>query len=93
MNKELGMLVIVRHKKVTHQAGKSHKIFLNLIGQNFTSDEINKKGCTDFSCLYLTNGCTHYSCSIIDLHGRSIVASITDKQMTSDLAIRILKKL
>ena len=28
----------------------------------------------------------------MDLHDRSIVASITDKQITSDLAIRTLKK-
>lgn len=32
------------------------------------------------------------NCSILDLHDRSIVASITDKQITSDLAVSTLKK-
>ena len=30
--------------------------------------------------------------TIIDLHNRSVVASITDRHITSDLAIRTLKK-
>ena len=33
-----------------------------------------------------------YNCTIIDLHDRSVVASITDRHITSDLAIRTLKK-
>lgn len=92
MNKELGLLAIVRRKKANHQMGKPHKVFPNLIQQNFTADEINQKWCTDFTYLYLTDGSMRYNCSILDLHDRSIVASITDKQITSDLAIRTLKK-
>lgn len=92
MNKELGVLAIVRRKKTKHQTGTPHKVFPNLIQQNFTADEINQKWCTDFTYLYLTDGSTRYNCSILDLHDRSIVASITDKHITSDLAIRTLKK-
>ena len=92
MNKELGLLAIVRRKKANQQMGKSHKVFPNLIQQNFTADEINQKWCTDFTYLYLTDGSMRYNSSILDLHDRSIVASITDKQITSDLAIRTLKK-
>ena len=33
-----------------------------------------------------------YNCSIIDLFDRSVVASITDRYISSDLAIRTLKK-
>lgn len=33
-----------------------------------------------------------YNCSIIDLDERSVVASITDRNITSDLAIRTWKK-
>lgn len=40
----------------------------------------------------MTDGSTRYNCSFLDLHDRSIVASITDKQITSDLAIRTIKK-
>ena len=92
MNKELGLSAIVRRKKITYQAGKPHKVFPNLIQQNFVAEEINQKWCTDFTYLSLTDGSTRYNCSILDLHDRSIVASITDKQITSDLAIRTLKK-
>ena len=33
-----------------------------------------------------------YNCTIIDLYNRSVVASITDRHITSDLAIRTLQK-
>lgn len=92
MNKELGLLAIVRRKKANHQIGRPHEVFPNLIQQNFTADEINQKWCTDFTYLYLTDGSMRYNCSILDLHDRSIVASITDKKIISNLAILTLKK-
>ena len=33
-----------------------------------------------------------YNCSIIDLYDRSVIASITDRYITSELAIRTLQK-
>ena len=42
--------------------------------------------------MFLENHEVHYNCTIIDLHDRSVVASITDQHITSDLAIRTLKK-
>ena len=33
-----------------------------------------------------------YNCTIIDLHERSVIASITDRYITIDLAIRTLRK-
>ena len=33
-----------------------------------------------------------YNCSIIDLYDRNVIAGITDRYITSDLAIRTLKK-
>ena len=33
-----------------------------------------------------------YNCTIIDLYDRSVIASITDRSITSDLAIRKLQK-
>ena len=33
-----------------------------------------------------------YNCTIIDLHDGSVVAGTTDRHITSDLAIRTLKK-
>ena len=51
-----------------------------------------KKWCTDFTYLFLKNHDVRYNCSIIDLHDRSVIASITDRHITSDLAIRTLQK-
>ena len=51
-----------------------------------------QKWCTDFTYLFLENHEVRYNCTIIDLHDRSVVAGITDRHITSDLAIRTLKK-
>ena len=91
-NTELGLCSIVRRKKPNYKHGESHKVFENQMKQDFTADEINQKWCTDFTYLFLKNHDVRYNCSIIDLHDRSIVASITDRHITSDLAIRTLQK-
>ena len=92
MNQILGLRSSVRPKKPEYQKGKPHKIFENLINQDFTSNEINKKWCTDFTYLFLKDGSKRYNCTIIDLHDRSVIASITDKHITADLAKRTLEK-
>ena len=40
----------------------------------------------------MTDGSKHYNCTIIDLHDRSVISSITDKNITADLAKRTLEK-
>ena len=70
----------------------AHKVYENKLQQDFYAPEINQKWCTDFTYLFLTNGSKRYNCTIIDLHDRSVIASITDKNMTADLAKRTLKK-
>ena len=92
MNTELGLRSIVRPKKPEYEHGKPHKVFDNKLNQDFTADEINRKWCTDFTYLFLSNHEVRYNCTIIDLHDRSVVASITDRRLTSDLAIRTLQK-
>ena len=62
------------------------------MNQDFHSDDINQKRCTDFTYLFLTDGSKRYNCTIIDLHDRSVVASITDRNITADLAKRTLEK-
>ena len=86
MNKELGLHSIVRPKKPGAKPGKPHKVFENKLKQNFTAEKINQKWCTDFTYLFLKNGDVRYNRTIIDLHDRSVVASITDRRITSDLA-------
>lgn len=92
MNTELGLHSIVRPKKPEYEHGKPHKIFDNKLNQDFTADEINRKWCTDFTYLFLSNHEVRYNCTILDLHDRSVVASITDRRITSNLAIRTLQK-
>ena len=92
MNKELKLYSIVRKKKPGYVKGNSHKVFPNLIEQNFQTAGINKIWCTDFTYIKLTNGSKRYNCTIIDLHDRSVVASLNGKKITSTLAINTLKK-
>ena len=92
MNTLLGLKSIVRPKKPTYKHGEAHKVFENKINQDFTASEINQKWCTDFTYLFLSDREVRYNCSILDLHDRSVIASITDRNITSDLAIRTLQK-
>ena len=92
MNKQLGLKSIVRRKKPGYVKGKAHKIFSNLLHQDFTAESKNSKWCTDFTYLFLRDGRQRYNCSIIDLYDRSVVASINGKEITSDLAIRTVKR-
>lgn len=92
MNTELGLYSIVRPKTPDYRKGKAHQIFDNLIKQDFTASEINQKWVTDFTYLFISGGEVRYNCSILDLHDRSVVASITDRHITSELAIRTLEK-
>lgn len=92
MNRILGLKSIVRPKKPAYQHGEAHKVFENRLRQDFSANGINQKWCTDFTYLFLSNGEVRYNCAILDLHDRSVVASITDRNITSDLAIRTLQK-
>ena len=92
MNRELGLRSVVRPKKPGSKPGKPHKVFPNRLSQDFTAEKANQKWCTDFTYLFLKNGDVRYNCTIIDLYDRSVVASITDRHVTSDLAVRTLQK-
>ena len=92
MNTELGLCSIINFKKPNYQQGKAHKVFENQLQQNFHAEGINQIWCTDFTYLFLNNHDVRYNCTIIDLHERSVVASITERHMTSELAIRTLQK-
>ena len=92
MNTELQLFSVSRKKKPNYVRGEAHKVFENKLKQDFNASEINQKWCTDFTYLFLTDGSKRYNCTIIDLHDRSVVASITDKNITADLAKRTLEK-
>ena len=92
MNTEMGLFSVVRPKKPGYRQGKPHKVFENKLRQDFTAEKPNQKWCTDFTYLFLKNHEVRYNCTILDLYDRSVIASITDRSITSDLAIRTLKK-
>jgi transposase InsO family protein len=92
MNKQLQLQCICRHKKPGYRKGHAHKIFSNLLNQNFKVEKANRVWCTDFTYLFLSNGAMRFNCTIIDLFDRSVVASENGRWMTSDLAIQTLKK-
>ena len=92
MNTEMRLYSLVRPKKPGYRRGKPHKVFENKLQREFHADHANHKWCTDFTYLFLKNGEARYNCSIVDLYDRSVIASVTDRQITSDLAIRTLRK-
>lgn len=92
MNQELELHCICRRKRPGYKKGHAHKIFPNLLKQNFAVEKANQIWCTDFTYILLTNGTMRYNCTIIDLYDRSVVASETGKWITSDLAIKTLEK-
>ena len=92
MNSELKLYSICRRKKPGYRTGHPHKIFQNLLNQDFTVAKPNSVWCTDFTYLYLTNGTLRFNCTIIDLYDRSVVASEMGPYITSELAIATLSK-
>ena len=92
MNKHLHLSAIIMRKKPEYQAGKKHRIFDNLLKQNFTVNEKNKVWCTDFTYMRQPNGRFRYNCSIIDLFDRAIVASVNAGYINTELAIETLSK-
>lgn len=92
MNTELKLFSVTRKRKPNYHHGTAHKVCENKLNQDFKADEINRKWCTDFTYLFLTNGSKRYNCTILDIHDRSVIASITDRYITVDLAKRTLKK-
>lgn len=92
MNKELNLYCICRRKRPGYRKGAIHKLFPNLIKQDFTVKRPNQVWCSDFTYLHLSNGITRYNCTIIDLYDRSVVASENGNWITSDLAIKTLAK-
>ena len=92
MNTEMQLFSISRKKKPEYEHGVAHKVYENKLNQDFHANAINLKWCTHFTYLFLTDGSKRYNCTIIDLHDRSVISSITDKNITADLAKRTLEK-
>ena len=92
MNTEMQLFSISRKKKPVYEHGVARKVYENKLNQDFHANAINLKWCTDFTYLFLTDGSKRYNCTIIDLRDRSVISSITEKNITADLAKRTLEK-
>jgi putative transposase len=92
MNKELHLQCVCRRKRPDYKKSHAHAVFPNLIQQKFLEEKPNQVWCTDFTYLYITNGTIHDNCTMIDLYDRSVVPSVNDRWMTSDIAIAAVKK-
>lgn len=92
MNKELNLCAVIMRSKPGYKTGKKHKIFDNLLNQDFTVERKNKVWCTDFTYMRQPNGKFRYNCSIIDLFDRSAIASVNGDYINTQLAIDTLQK-
>ena len=81
---------IVAENALGTQKGHVHKIFPNLLKQNFVAEEANQVWGIDFTYVFLTNGPVRYNCSALDLYDRSVAESGTGKWIKNDLAILAL---
>ena len=90
--KKMQLFSVSRRKKPDYVHGAAHKVYDNRLKQNFHAKKRNRKWCTDFTYLTLADGRKRYNCTIIDLYDRSVIAGITDRNITSDLAKRTLEK-
>ena len=92
MNKHLNLAAVIMRRKPGYNTCKKHRIFDNLLNQNFTVDEKNKVWCTDFTYMRQPNGRFRYNCTIIDLYDRAVIASVNGDYMNTALAINTLKE-
>lgn len=92
LNQHLNLTAVIMCKNPKYKSCKKHKIFDNLLNQNFTVDEKNKVWCTDFTYMRQPNGKFRYNCTIIELYDRAAVASVNINYINTDLAIETLKR-
>ena len=90
--KELGIKAIVRPKKSAYiKGGIANKIYPNLLNRNFQMNAPNKIWCTDFTYLIRPDGSKRHNCTIIDLCGREVVATLNSNHIDTKLAKETLE--
>lgn len=92
MNKELNLSAVIMRKKPDYTSAKKHKIFDNLLKQNFKVNAKNKIWCTDFTYMRQPDGRFRYNCTVIDLYDRCAIASLNSNYINTELAIDTLAK-
>lgn len=92
LNTMLGLRAIIMRKNPGYKTCHKHKIFDNLLKQNFTVNRKNKVWCTDFTYMRQPDGKFRYNCTIIDLYDRAVMASVNSSYINTELAIATLQK-
>ena len=91
MNTELKLFSVTRRHKPGYHKGTAHKVFENLLKQNFAAAMPDKIWCTDFTYIPLSNGSMRYNCTILDLYDRSVIASVQGRNITAELGKKTLE--
>ena len=91
MNCELKLFSVTRRHEPGYRKVAAHKVFENLLKQNFTASSPDKIWCTDFTYIPLANGSMRYNCTIIDLYDRSVIASVHGRNITAELGKKALE--
>ena len=78
---ELNLHGTTHQPKYCYMKGHAHKIFPNLLNQEFDIDKPNKVWATDFTYLKMADGTVRYNCTIIDLHDRMVMASLNGSKL------------
>jgi transposase InsO family protein len=89
--KELGLRSIVRRKKPGYIKGTANKTFPNLLNREFDVKVPNSIWCTDFTYMPRPDGTMRYNCTILDLCGREIIATLNSNHIDATLAINTLE--
>ena len=82
---------MVTLKKPAHKKGDCYKKFENHRNREFHAEKPNEKWCTDFTYIFMEDGRKRYNCSMIDLFDRSVVATLNNSHIDSELAVQTRK--
>lgn len=92
MRFDLHLQSITRRKRYSYKHKKSEYIADNIIQREFMAQKPNQKWCIDFTYLPVTEGKRIVNCTIIDIYDRSVIASTTTDDMSSETAIQTVLK-
>lgn len=91
MNRILGMRSTARKRRPDYKKGEQHKKVPNIVNREFTAASRNRVRLTDFTYIALKDGSIGYSCTILDLYSREVIATRTGRRIDTLLAIGTLE--
>lgn len=92
MNTILGLRTMIMCRIPAYKTCHKHKIFYDLLKQNFTVDRKITVWCRDFTYMRQPDGKFKYNSTIIDLHDKAVIAFVNSSYMNTEFAIATLQK-